>query len=81
MTPKTRGARALKAVKTYPAYDKYDLRSSIVDLIADLLHLASHKSTQKKYKDGSMDALSILDTAIEHWTVEQKEKITGMMEG
>jgi hypothetical protein len=40
---KRRTIGALRSIKQYPAYDKHDLQSSIVDLLADLLHLVDKK--------------------------------------
>ncbi len=76
MTSKQRGARALKAVKAYPVYEKHDLRSSIVDLVSDLLILAHHKSKQKKYQAVPPDTINfmepekIVNTAMNHFLTE-----------
>jgi hypothetical protein len=75
MTAQQRGARALKALKTYPAYDRYDLRSSIVDLIADLFHLITQKGGQKKYQEqGNMTIESIVNIAQQHHHVERTHR-------
>jgi hypothetical protein len=76
MTPKQRGAQALKAVKTYPAYDKCGLRSSIVDLVTDLFHLISQKGGQKKYRiDQCMTIDSIVSIAREHHHAERNGEL------
>ena len=75
MTSKQRGARALKAVKTYPAYDPYDLRSSIVDLIADLLHLADHEHLKHQYNKQPVNLMhpdEVVETAQSHFRIERR---------
>jgi hypothetical protein len=75
MTPKQRGARALNAVKTYGAYDGYDLRAGIVDLVADLLHLADRKHLQHKYNKEAINLMhpeQIIETARGHFLTERR---------
>ena len=59
-----RAKRALKAVRAYPTYDKYDIQTSIVDLIADILHLAG---------EHGFSGTTILRMAAFHYAAETKE--------
>ena len=61
-----RTVSAMEAVKRYPCYDKYDVQSSIVDLLADLLHLANKRN---------YNTSEILVRATQHFDAERKEKI------
>lgn len=55
---------ALKCVKAHPGFDKRDLRTSIVDLVTDLKHLA-HES--------GFDLWAIEEIARDHFNAETRQ--------
>lgn len=66
-TRRRKYARA--ALKAYPGTDTYDLRSSIIDLMVDLMHLAEGK--RERY-EGEFNVERIVTMAQEHFRCERR---------
>lgn len=61
-----RAFQANKAIKTMAGYDEWDARSNIVDMIANLFHLARLKN---------IDMEDAIRMAREHFEAETEQKV------
>ena len=64
-TNRQRAKQALRAVRAYPTFEAEDLESSIVDLVADLLHLANNQN---------FVPADICQIATDHYVAEMEEE-------